>query len=538
MSRTIAIEPLALANEDFRPIPQLVREHAADHPELVALRDGQRVIRWGEMTQIMDCLAGAFLDAGLTSGGCVALLAQSSAEYMIVFLAALAAGATVAPLPVSSTEEVLARLVADCQPDIFAVSLDHLGRAEEIIVSSSTRVRCKLILDGTHPGWTSYDKMQVRPARPRALPEIRPQTGFNIIYSSGTTGTPKGIVHDHRFRSRQAQRMREVGIGADCVWAVTTPMYSNTTLVAAFAAIANGGSVAILRKFDADAFLGLIERVRATNVTLVPVLCQRLLRSGRISAYDLSSLRTTSITSSPLPVPVKQDLLRQWPGDISEMYGQTEGGLTTVLDMRRFPEKLATVGRPSANAIIRIVDKNGREVPSGQVGEIIGRSPVMMSGYYKRPDLTEEICCRMEENAGIYFRTGDLGRFDKDGFLHIAGRKKDVIISGGFNIYASDLEDALMAQEGVLEAAVIARKSDEWGETPVGIAVLDKSGDPDVSAILDGANRLLGRTQRISALHVVDALPRNALGKILKTDLRARFGEFPSDASDVCTKLM
>lgn len=519
------IEPLPLPQEDFRPIPHLIRQHAAANPGRAALHDGPRSVLWAEMAQSVDRLASVFLARGLSPNGCVAILAQNSADYVIVYLAALAAGATVAPLPVGSTDKALARLFTDCAPDIVAASADMAARAETALDTAGIDVKLLLMLEGERDGWHSRDDLKNAPLTDVTLPQIEPDTGFNIIYSSGTTGEPKGILHDHRFRARQAQRMREIGIGKDCVWAVTTPMYSNTTLVTVFASLANGGSIAIMRKFDVDAFLALLERVRATNVTLVPVLCQRLLRSGRITAYDLSSIKATSITSSPLPLTVKQELLRQWPGDISEMYGQTEGGLTTVLDMRRFPEKLASVGRPSAHAIVRIVDDQDRDVATGEVGEIIGRSPVMMAGYRGQPALTDEICCPMDD-GDIYFRTGDFGRFDDDGFLYIAGRRKDVIISGGFNIYACDLEDALMAQPGVIEAAVIAGRSLEWGETPVGIAVIDKSCSSEPAIILEKANGLLGRTQRISALHIVDALPRNALGKVLKADLRAIYGDF------------
>jgi long-chain acyl-CoA synthetase len=219
---------------------------------------------------------------------------------------------------------------------------------------------------------------------------------------------------------------------------------------------------------------------------------------------------------------VKQGLLQRWPGDIHEMYGLTEGGLTTALDLRHHLDKLASVGKPSKTAVVKIIDEEGREVPPGVVGEVIGRSNAMMRGYHGRPDLTEAMLHRHTDGQA-YFLTGDLGRFDEDGFLYIVGRKKDVIISGGFNIYAVDLEDVMLAHPDVLEAAVIGVPSAEWGETPVGIAVLKPGAQTAAADMRAYVNERVGRNQRLKDIYLASEIPRNALGKPMKEALRARY---------------
>lgn len=215
-------------------------------------------------------------------------------------------------------------------------------------------------------------------------------------------------------------------------------------------------------------------------------------------------------------------LITRWPGRFLEVYGLTEGGCTVILDATAHPDKLATVGRPAPGTDIRIIDPDGRELPRGETGEIVGRSPLMMIGYHHRPEETEALLWRNAEGQ-IFFRSGDLGAFDEDGFIRIVGRKKDVVISGGFNVYASDLEDVLLQHPAVREAAVIGIPSDAWGETPWAVVVLHDGRDAAADAICDFANGRLDRMQRLSGVEIRPALPRSDIGKILKQELRAPY---------------
>jgi acyl-CoA synthetase (AMP-forming)/AMP-acid ligase II len=200
-------------------------------------------------------------------------------------------------------------------------------------------------------------------------------------------------------------------------------------------------------------------------------------------------------------------------------YGMTEGGAATMLAAHQFPMKLHTVGRPMPGNEIRLIDEAGREVDSGAAGEVVGRSDMMMTEYHNLPEKTREAEWRDAEGQR-FIRTGDIGRFDEDGFLILLDRSKDVIISGGFNIYPSDVETELMRHESVIEAAVVGVGSERWGETPVAFVVLREGSATDAPSLKDWVNARLGKTQRLSDLAIVDALPRSPIGKLLKRELR------------------
>ena len=190
------------------------------------------------------------------------------------------------------------------------------------------------------------------------------------------------------------------------------------------------------------------------------------------------------------------------------------------------PDKLHTVGKPADGHDIRLIDEAGREVGPGEVGEVVGRSPAMMNAYRNSPEKTRETEWR-DAQGRRFIRTGDIGRFDEDGFLILIDRAKDMIISGGFNVYPSDLEAALTARPEVVEAAVVGAPSAAWGETPVGFVVLREGAAADAEALRAAVNATLGKTQRLAALHVVQALPRSAIGKVLKRELREKVGPMP-----------
>ncbi len=306
----------------------------------------------------------------------------------------------------------------------------------------------------------------------------------------------------------------------DAVTIVSTPLYSNTTLVVFLPTLAHGGTAVLMAKFDAGEFLRLSEARRATHAMLVPVQYRRIMERPDFGRYDLSSYVLKLSTSAPFPAALKADVLARWPGGLVEYYGMTEGGGATMLVAHQFPQKLHTVGQPMPGHDIRLVDEAGREVERGRIGEVVGRSAAMMTGYHNQPERTCAAEWRDAEGQR-FIRTGDIGRFDEDGFLILLDRSKDVIISGGFNIYPSDIEAELQRHEQVAEAAVVGVPSERWGETPVAFVVLREGGKVDGPALMDWVNMRLGKTQRLSALTIVDSLPRSAIGKVLKRELRA-----------------
>ena len=305
---------------------------------------------------------------------------------------------------------------------------------------------------------------------------------------------------------------------------IATPLYSNTTLVSLLPTLGWGGTVVLMDKFDARGFLELAEANRATHTMLVPVQYQRIMALPDFGAFDLSSFRLKTCTSAPFSAALKADVLARWPGLLVEYYGMTEGGGTCLLIANHFPDKLHTVGRAIEDHDIRLIDDDGNEVPVGEMGEVVGRSPAMMTGYHGRSDATAAAEW-FDAEGRRYIRHGDVGRFDADGFLTLLDRKKDLIISGGFNIYPADLEAVLSQHPAVADCSVIGMPSETWGETPVGFYVPHTGVDANIADILAWTNSRLGKTQRLSALHAIGELPRSAIGKVLKRDLRDRLTE-------------
>jgi len=224
-------------------------------------------------------------------------------------------------------------------------------------------------------------------------------------------------------------------------------------------------------------------------------------------------------TSAPFAASLKAQVLKRWPGALIEFYGMTEGGGTCILNAHEHPDKLHTVGQPALGHDIRLIDEEGRELPAGSTGEVVGHSPAMMTGYHGQPEKTSEAEW-YDVNGRRFIRTGDVGRFDEQGFLTLMDRRKDMIISGGFNLYPSDLEAVLGEHPQIQEAAVVGVPSKEWGETPVAYVVLKSNAKLSAETLLDWYQQRVGKTQRLSDVHFLDELPRSAIGKVLKRELR------------------
>jgi acyl-CoA synthetase (AMP-forming)/AMP-acid ligase II len=374
-------------------------------------------------------------------------------------------------------------------------------------------------LDAAAPHRPFEDWIAPPGARPDPV-DIDPETTFNIIYSSGTTGTPKGIVHTHQMRWSAIGGMGAFDGSPSIVSLVSTPLYSNTTLAAFLPTLGLGGCAVLMRKFEATAFLELAQRHRVSHAMLVPVQYRRLLQHPGFDTFDLSSFRTKFSTSAPFPAELKAEVLRRWPGGLVDYYGMTEGGGVLVLAAHLHPDKLHTVGRPAPGHDVRLIDESGLEVGPGVVGEVVGRSGAMMAGYNNRPGATAEAEW-FDADGARFIRTGDLGRFDEDGFLELIGRKKDMIISGGFNIYPSDLEAVIVQYPDVLEVAVVGVRSDRWGETPVAFVTERPGRRIGVEDLSQFVAQRLNKTQRPSSYLIVDELPRSPIGKVLKRELRA-----------------
>lgn len=508
----------SVLQQAFGSLPDLIALQSRLRPQHPALILDDEQLDYAALHQGMERVAGSLHRQGLRPGDVMAVCASACTAYVLAYLGALRAGVVIAPLAPSASAEHLSAMLANSGAKLL---LRDRATALEWPQAASASLACLALDDAPEAGqpWSQWLQSGTQPA-----PAITPQPDwpFNLIYSSGTTGVPKGIVQSWAMRWAHVQRAVHNSYGPDCVSLCATPLYSNTTLVAALPTLALGGTLVLMRKFDTLRYLQLAQQHRATHTMLVPVQYQRLMDHAQFDSHDLSTLQHKFCTSAPFKPALKAQVLRRWPGRLIEYYGLTEGGVRCELHCHLHADKLHTVGKPGPGAQLRFIDEQGREVPAEQGGEIVGHSAGMMSGYYGLPEKTRE--AEWWDAQGLRFiRSGDVGRIDADGFLVLGDRMKDMIITGGFNVYPSDIESVLQQHPGVRECAVIGVPSRAWGETPVAYVVAHAQQDVAPEQLQDWLNARIGKTQRLAALHLTDQLPRSEIGKVLKRELRQQF---------------
>ncbi|MCM8732484.1 class I adenylate-forming enzyme family protein [Hephaestia sp. GCM10023244] len=497
-----------LLDSDFATVAQMVAAHARERADQLALADDTARLTYADLDRMITRIAAGLHRDLAGRPSTVAILGRTCVADVAVLLGALRAGMTPVLISPSSTPAQVATMLADSAATIVFVDPAHTSSVD----AGATPVVWLDALDA----WCAPGSAPIE-SRP-----IKPDDRFNIIYSSGTTGTPKGIVHTHGTRWTQAIAWTPLGFD-QAVSLIATPLCSNTTLgCALLPTLVHGGTVILLGKFDPRRYLETAERERVTHSVLVPVQYQRIMADPEFDRFDLSTFVLKIVTGAPFAADAKADVVRRWPGELLEIYGMTEGGGVCTLYATQYPEKLHTVGSPAPGTDIRLIDEDGREVAPGEIGEVVGRSGIMMQGYHGRHDATGAAEW-FDADGNRFLRHGDLARFDADGFLTLLGRSKDMIISGGFNVYPIDIEAVAAQHPDIVDVAVIGVPSATWGETPFAFFVPRADAAIDNDSLLAWINARVGKTQRLGGAAAIDTLPRNAMGKVLKRDLRDHF---------------
>jgi acyl-CoA synthetase (AMP-forming)/AMP-acid ligase II len=505
-------------------LPALLAHHGRWRAGRTALIDGQRRLSWGELEAATAQIANGLAASGLGRGARIAVLMDNSLELALLLLGILRSGCVAVPLNVSISDAAVAAMIEDAAALAVFASGRHCARIEAL-AASSARVASALRFAHQGPGGAWRELNAWRAAQWTHAPRvaIEPEDECNIIYSSGTTGVPKGIVHSHGCRLTWA---RDLAIAlryrSDCVTLCSLGLFSNISWVAMLATLVVGGTIVVMPAFEAHATAALIESEGITHGTFVPLQLERLLALADLDDFRLDSLETIMCCGSPLPLAVKREFPRRTGCSLIELYGLTEG-VCTILSPEDFLAKTASVGKPFLGTELRILGEDDRELPAGATGEIVGYSPLLMQGYHGRDDASGEATWTDAEGRR-WLRTGDLGMLDAEGFLYVVDRKKDMILSGAQNVYPADIEQVMRTHPEVAEVAVVGARSRKWGETPVAFVVARPGSACSRDELLQWSNARLGRQQRIADVLWCDSLPRNANGKILKRELRAALG--------------
>ena len=498
----------------------LLSRHARYRPDHLALVFEDTRLTASQLHARIVRVVNALNGLGLSKGDKVAIVLDNSLEVIDIYYAAAMSGIVVVPLSPMLRGEGLINLINDADTRVLITMLRLVGEIDAV------RDRLEIapdrfILTGPDevPGYRSYDALVAAAPEDSPAPvTITDADEYNIIYSSGTTGLPKGIVHTHAVREAYCTGLTaSFRIAPESVMLHSGSMVFNGAFLLLMPALYTGCTFVLMPGFDAEAMIDVIRAERATHIMLVPSQIIALLASPRFSADHVGSLEMVGSVGAPLHLEHKEEIARRLPGRFYELYGLTEG-FFTILDRDDFSRKPASVGIPPPLYEMRMVDEHGDDVPVGTVGEIVGRGPVTMPGYYKRPDLTAEAI------RGGWLYSGDLGYVDDDGFLFLADRKKDLIISGGVNVYPHDIEEVVIQHAAVLDVAVFGVDDPKWGEAPVAAVRLDEASNAGTEQIREWVNeRLSARYQKVREVVAVEAFPLSVAGKTLRRVLRAEY---------------
>ncbi|MCI0548441.1 MAG: AMP-binding protein [Candidatus Rokubacteria bacterium] len=495
----------------------IVAMHAAAQPHRVALVEGGRRLTWSELAAARNRLAHALARRGVAGGAHVAIHALNGIDNVIAGLAVRGVGA----VPVLVNHRLVAEEVAYILDDSDAVAVfvgeTFLAMAEAL--RGGAKVRHWLLLEGARRPWAeSVDDITAAEPADRLPGDGVSGIGAAIVYTSGTTGRPKGAMRSAVDPALTRANMEALGVADPAqVHLLAGPMYHSAPPAFALYAQLAGGTVVVMRKFDAEEALHLIARERCTTTFMAPTLLKRIvdLPAAVRSRHDVSSMRAVIVAGAPCPMRVKEQVIEYFGPVLYEFYGSTELGINTILRPEDVLRKPGSCGRPGPEIELAIFDGDGRPVPDGEPGELhVRRYRGIFDGYWKRPEAVRETM------RGEWYSVGDVAYRDAEGYYYICDRKRDMIISGGVNIYPAEIEDVLHRHPAIADIAVFGVPDEEWGER-VHAAVEPRPGHalaPEDVIAFARAHMAHYKAPREVSVHL--ALPRDHAGKLLKRVLR------------------
>jgi acyl-CoA synthetase (AMP-forming)/AMP-acid ligase II len=495
----------------------VLAHHSSRNPTKPLCVFGDEVVTYGQMETGAVSLAAGLHRRGVGAGGVVGLLSYNCPEFLETIFAANYLGAIAMPINWRLAAPEVRYILEHSAASALVCDESLIEQADEAIKGMEAGLIRVSVSDPAPAGWTSLSDLRDSASVPRVI--CAGDDLHRLMYTSGTTGRPKGVMITHaNLAWKNLAHIVEFGITDEDVGLACGPLYhvgaldlTTTTLIAA------GATTIIHRIFDAADVVDEIERSRVSTVWLAPAMVNAIMARPDIGGRDLSSVRLIIGGGEKMPIPLIERLQRTFPSAwFADAYGLTETvSGDTFLDRDSTVTKLGSVGRPCLYLEVDIWDDHGKPQPPGERGEVVLRGPKVFKGYWRDPDATDAAF------AGGWFHTGDIGVRDDDGYLYIVDRLKDMILSGGENIAGSEVERVLYENAAVLEAAVVGRPDDRWGEVPLAFVVLRPNTHATADELIDHCRGQLARFKVPKEIIFLDALPRNPSGKVLKRELRA-----------------
>jgi acyl-CoA synthetase (AMP-forming)/AMP-acid ligase II len=499
--------------------------HAREQPDAPFALFAGKTLAWGDAQRGVHRMAHALVRSGVRPGERVAILAKNCIEYVLFYYAASKVGAVPVPLNYRLAAPEWRTILRDARPSLLLARGELVG-AVAPLRAELPEIAHWVALDAAAPeGWLRFEDW-LRDA-PDSAPEHVADAGDDLyqMYTSGTTGRPKGAVLTHFAVCSQLEQISSgpLQLGPGDRYLIVAPVYHAAAALASFWALRNGGTLFIMEDFDPAAVVRALSEQEISAATLVPAMIQACLVMAPDAAQRrYEKLRFIVYGASPIAAETLRRAIDVFGCGFAQGYGMTEttAGATFLLPkehergLASKPELLLSCGRPLPGTEVRVVDPEGRDLPPGQVGEILLRGPQLMRGYWNLPEATAEAL------AGGWMHTGDAGTLDAEGFLYIQDRVKDMIVSGAENVYPREVENVLFEHPAVADAAVIGVPDPRWGEVVKAVVVLRKGQSASEDELIEFCKSRLAGFKRPRSVDFVADLPRNPSGKVLKKDLR------------------